>query len=240
MANAAAAAAAATQEHPYDHLIDTLKDGSVRFFNPQKLNDPRYGKLPLSIRVLLEAAIRKCDGFYVREEHVENLLAWQEQQNVAEVPFSPSRVLLQDFTGIPAMVDLAAMRDALVKHGVDPGLINPVCPTDLIVDHSLQIDFSKCAIQNTPNPGGGGENQSQGAPRSTSSSTPGSLPRQQQQPQQHRGGGGGSQCGGGPRRLVCNKGSCSDPPASSQRPAPVQQIENTPLLCPFHLQPVSE
>jgi len=56
------------------------------------------GKLPLSIRVLLEAAIRKCDGFYVREEHVQNLLAWQEQQNVAEVPFPPSRVLLQDFT----------------------------------------------------------------------------------------------------------------------------------------------
>uniref|UniRef100_A0A8C5A2K8 aconitate hydratase n=1 Tax=Gadus morhua TaxID=8049 RepID=A0A8C5A2K8_GADMO len=127
-------------EHPYSHLIDTLNDG-VKFFNPQKLNDPRYGKLPLSIRVLLEAAIRKCDGFYVKEEDVQNYLDWQEQQNVAEVPFPPSRVLLQDFTGIPAMVDLAAMRDALVKHGVDPYRVNPVCPTDLIVDHSLQIDF---------------------------------------------------------------------------------------------------
>uniref|UniRef100_A0A667ZGA1 aconitate hydratase n=1 Tax=Myripristis murdjan TaxID=586833 RepID=A0A667ZGA1_9TELE len=131
------------KEHPYSHLIDTLKDGKLKFFNPQKLNDPRYEKLPLSIRVLLEAAIRKCDGFYTKEEDVQNILDWQQQQNTAEVPFPPARVLLQDFTGIPAMVDLAAMRDAVAKHGVDPGLISPMCPTDLIVDHSLQIDFSK-------------------------------------------------------------------------------------------------
>ncbi|CAL8260744.1 unnamed protein product [Merluccius merluccius] len=226
--------AAHVREHPYSHLIDTLKDGNVQFFNPQKLNDPRYGKLPLSIRVLLEAAIRKCDGFYVKEEDVQNILDWQEQQNVTEVPFPPSRVLLQDFTGIPAMVDLAAMRDALVKHGVDPGLVNPVCPTDLIVDHSLQVDFSKCAIQNTPNPGGG-ENQSQGAPRSTPASTstppaPGSAPRHQPR------GWVGSHCGS--QRGSCSKVSCSDPPG--RRPPAVQQIENTPLLCPFHLQPVSE
>uniref|UniRef100_A0A8C7L0P7 Iron responsive element binding protein 2 n=1 Tax=Oncorhynchus kisutch TaxID=8019 RepID=A0A8C7L0P7_ONCKI len=130
-------------EHPFNHLIDTLKDGDRKYFNPQKLNDARYDKLPLSIRVLLEAAIRKCDGFYVKEEDVHNILDWSEQQNVAEVPFPPARVLLQDFTGIPAMVDLAAMRDAVTKHGVDPGLVNPVCPTDLIVDHSLQIDLNK-------------------------------------------------------------------------------------------------
>uniref|UniRef100_A0A8C8LNW6 Iron-responsive element-binding protein 2 n=1 Tax=Oncorhynchus tshawytscha TaxID=74940 RepID=A0A8C8LNW6_ONCTS len=123
-------------EHPFNHLIDTLKDGDRKYFNPQKMNDARYDKLPLSIRVLLEAAIRKCDGFYVKEEDVHNILDWSEQQNVAEVPFPPARVLLQDFTGIPAMVDLAAMRDAVTKHGADPSLVNPVCPTDLIVDHS--------------------------------------------------------------------------------------------------------
>lgn len=128
-------------------------------------------KLPLSIRVLLEAAIRNCDGFYTKEEDVENILDWQQQQNKAEVAFTPARVLLQDFTwvserqslipvvrrewylafpflvcassGIPAMVDLAAMRDAVAKHGVDPSLVNPKCPTDLVVDHSLQIDYSK-------------------------------------------------------------------------------------------------
>ncbi|KAA8590293.1 hypothetical protein FQN60_014227 [Etheostoma spectabile] len=182
------------KEHPYSHLIDTLKDGRSKFFNPQKLNDPRYDQLPLSIRVLLEAAIRNCDGFYTKEEDVQNILDWKQQQNRAEVPFSPARVLLQDFTGIPAMVDLAAMRDAVAKHGVDPSLVNPKCPTDLIVDHSLQIDYSKWR---------------------------------------------GSQCGG--QRGSCSKAACSDSPATSGRPAAsVQQIENTPLLCPFHLQPVSE
>ncbi|KAF3688530.1 Iron-responsive element-binding protein 2 [Channa argus] len=213
------------KEHPYSHLIDTLKDGKTKFFNPQKLNDPRYDKLPLSIRVLLEAAIRNCDGYYTKDVDVQSILDWQQLQNKAEVPFSPARVLLQDFTGIPAMVDLAAMRDAVAKHGVDPSLVNPKCPTDLVVDHSLQIDYSKCAIQNAPNPGGGdGPNPSQGLSRSTPS-RPSSR--------------GGSQCGG--QQTSCNRAACSDPPASSgQSSASVQQIENTPLLCPFHLKPVSE
>uniref|UniRef100_A0A671VLZ4 Iron-responsive element-binding protein 2 n=1 Tax=Sparus aurata TaxID=8175 RepID=A0A671VLZ4_SPAAU len=136
----------AKAEHSYSHLIDTLEDGRFKFFNPQKLNDPRYDQLPLSIRVLLEAAIRNCDGFYTKEEDIQNILDWQQQQNKAEVPFSPARVLLQDFTGIPAMVDLAAMRDAVAKHGMDPSLVNPKCPTDLIVDHSLQIDYSKWCV----------------------------------------------------------------------------------------------
>uniref|UniRef100_A0A665URR4 aconitate hydratase n=1 Tax=Echeneis naucrates TaxID=173247 RepID=A0A665URR4_ECHNA len=135
-------------EHPYNHLIETLNDGRIKYFNPQKLNDQRYDKLPLSIRVLLEAAVRNCDGFYTKEEDVQNLLDWQQQQCKTEVPFTPARVLLQDFTGIPAMVDLAAMRDAVAKHGVDPSLVNPKCPTDLIVDHSLQIDYSKwCGME---------------------------------------------------------------------------------------------
>nr|XP_061812547.1 iron-responsive element-binding protein 2-like isoform X2 [Nerophis lumbriciformis] len=207
--------------HPYRHLIDTLSDeGSLKFFNPHKFNDPRYAKLPLSIRVLLEAAIRNCDGFYVKEEDVQNILDWEKQQASAEVPFAPARVLLQDFTGIPAMVDLAAMRDAVVKHGVDPGLVNPKCPTDLIVDHCLQKDYSKCAAQNTPNPGGG-----EGTSRPTPSKP---LPRS------------GSHCGS--QRGSCSKAACHDPTSSAGgRPhASVQQIENTPLLCPFHLKPVSE
>ncbi|XP_077373680.1 iron-responsive element-binding protein 2 [Festucalex cinctus] len=209
------------KEHPYRHLIDPLSDdGSLKFFNPHKLNDPRYVKLPLSIRVLLEAAIRKCDGFYITEDDVQNILDWEKQQASTEVPFSPARVLLQDFTGIPAMVDLAAMRDAVAKHGVDPGLVNPKCPTDLIVDHCLQKDYSTCAIQNAPNPGGG-DGGSRPAP-------PKPLPR------------GGSHCAG--QRGSCGKTACNDPPSSTgARPhASVQQIENTPLLCPFHLKPVSE
>uniref|UniRef100_A0AAY4DIW5 Iron-responsive element-binding protein 2 n=1 Tax=Denticeps clupeoides TaxID=299321 RepID=A0AAY4DIW5_9TELE len=133
-------------DHPFSNLIDSItneKGEDGKYFNPLKLNDPRYEKLPLSIRILLEAAVRKCDGFYVKKEDVLAILDWQHQQGVAEVPFAPARVLLQDFTGIPAMVDLAAMRDAVAKYGEDPNLVNPKCPTDLIVDHALQIDFSK-------------------------------------------------------------------------------------------------
>ncbi|XP_051917077.1 iron-responsive element-binding protein 2 [Hippocampus zosterae] len=212
----------AVEEHPYHHLIDPLSDdGRLKFFNLHKLNDSRYVKLPLSIRVLLEAAIRNCDGFYVTEEDVQNILDWEKQQASTEVPFLPARVLLQDFTGIPAMVDLAAMRDAVAKHGVDPRLVNPKCHTDLIVDHCLQKDYSKCAIQNAPNPGGG-----EGATRPPPSKP---VPRR------------GSHCGG--QRGPCSKTACNEPPSSTSagRPhAPVQQIENTPLLCPFHLKPVSE
>uniref|UniRef100_A0A673KV31 aconitate hydratase n=1 Tax=Sinocyclocheilus rhinocerous TaxID=307959 RepID=A0A673KV31_9TELE len=127
-------------EHPFGHLIDTLLSEQYeerRYFNLQKLSDVRYEKLPFCMRVLLESAIRKCDGFYIKTDDVSSILDWQTQQNQAEVAFSPARVLLQDFTGIPAMVDLAAMRDALAKQGVDPNLVNPRCPTDLIVDHSL-------------------------------------------------------------------------------------------------------
>ncbi|KAK1887755.1 Iron-responsive element-binding protein 2 [Dissostichus eleginoides] len=209
------------KEHPYSHLIDTLQDGKIQFFNLQKLSDPRYDKLPLSIRVLLEAAVRNCDGFFTKEEDVQNVLDWQQQQSKAEVPFSPARVLLQDFTGIPAMVDLAAMRDAVAKHGMDPSLVNPKCPTDLIVDHSLQIDYSKCqsAIQNAPNPGAGaGQSQGPGPSRPAPSWR-------------------GSHCG--VQRGSCSKSSCSDPPPAAGRGSG-QQIENTPLLCPFHLQPVSD
>uniref|UniRef100_A0A9J8ABS6 Iron-responsive element-binding protein 2 n=1 Tax=Cyprinus carpio carpio TaxID=630221 RepID=A0A9J8ABS6_CYPCA len=132
-------------EHPFGHLIDTLRSEQYeerRYFNPQKLSDVRYENLPFCMRVLLESAIRKCDGFYIKTDDVSSILDWQMQQNQAEVAFSPARVLLQDFTGIPAMVDLAAMRDALAKQGVDPNLVNPRCHTDLIVDHSLQIDYT--------------------------------------------------------------------------------------------------
>ncbi|XP_077453090.1 iron-responsive element-binding protein 2 [Stigmatopora argus] len=214
-----------SEAHPYRHLIDTLSgDRSLKFFNPHKFNDPRYAKLPLSIRVLLEAAIRNCDGFYVKEEDVQNILDWEKRQASAEVPFAPARVLLQDFTGIPAMVDLAAMRDAVAKHGVDPGLVNPKCPTDLIVDHCLQKDYSKCAAQNTPNPGGG--DGGGGASRPIPSKP---FPRS------------GSQCG--VQRGPCGKAACGDPPSSAggrQHASSAQQIENTPLLCPFHLKPVSD
>uniref|UniRef100_A0A803YJW2 Iron-responsive element-binding protein 2 n=1 Tax=Meleagris gallopavo TaxID=9103 RepID=A0A803YJW2_MELGA len=97
--------------------------------------------LPYSIRVLFESSIRNCDGFLVKETDAMNILDWKTKQNDVEVPFCPARVVLQDFTGIPAMVDFAAMREAVRNAGGDPVKVNPACPTDLTVDHSLQIDF---------------------------------------------------------------------------------------------------
>ncbi|EMP27746.1 Iron-responsive element-binding protein 2, partial [Chelonia mydas] len=120
--------------------------------------------LPYSIRVLLETAVRNCDGFLVKKEDVMNILDWKTKQNNVEVPFYPARVLLQDFTGIPAMVDFAAMREAVKNLGGDPMKVHPACPTDLTVDHSLQIDFSKCTSSTAPvvwePPAGGGSAQS--------------------------------------------------------------------------------
>ncbi len=98
--------------------------------------------LPFTIRCLLEAALRKCDGFLVTEEDVKKIAAWSPGMQPSEIPFSPSRVILQDFTGVPAVVDIAALRDAMVNLGGDPEKVNPQVPVDLVVDHSVQVDFS--------------------------------------------------------------------------------------------------
>ena len=97
--------------------------------------------LPVTIKVLLENLLRHAGGPMVRAEDVETLLAWRPGQPAeAEIPFMPARVLLQDFTGVPAVVDLAVMRDAMAELGGDPGLVNPLVPADLVIDHSVQID----------------------------------------------------------------------------------------------------
>ncbi len=97
--------------------------------------------LPYSMRILLEAALRRCDGYIVREDDVKRLAAWDPQVvSEAEVPFLPARVVLQDFTGVPAVVDLAAMRAAMQRLGGDPKKINPLIPVDLVIDHSVQVD----------------------------------------------------------------------------------------------------
>ncbi len=100
----------------------------------------KLAKLPFSIRVLLESVLRNCDGFEVTETDVKNLAAWSPDISETSIPFKPSRVILQDFTGVPAVVDLAAMRDAMRKIGGDPKKINPLIPVDLIIDHSIQTD----------------------------------------------------------------------------------------------------
>ena len=98
--------------------------------------------LPYSIRVLLEGALRNCDGFLVRDEDVLRIANWQPDGTRDEIPFLPSRVILQDFTGVPAVVDLAALRDAMVELGGDPEKVNPKVPVDLVIDHSVQVDVS--------------------------------------------------------------------------------------------------
>ncbi|XP_020734644.2 cytoplasmic aconitate hydratase [Odocoileus virginianus] len=134
--------------NPFAHLVEPLDPAQPgkKFFNLNKLEDSRYGSLPFSIRVLLEAAIRNCDQFLVKKNDVENILNWKVMQHKnIEVPFKPARVILQDFTGVPAVVDFAAMRDAVKKLGGNPEKINPICPADLVIDHSIQVDFNRRA-----------------------------------------------------------------------------------------------
>uniref|UniRef100_A0A1A8GMI3 Cytoplasmic aconitate hydratase n=2 Tax=Nothobranchius korthausae TaxID=1143690 RepID=A0A1A8GMI3_9TELE len=135
-----------TGKNPFQRIIEPLdpKNSNQQFFNLLSLGDPRYERLPFSIRVLLESAVRNCDEFLVKHSDVESILNWkQTQTQTVEVPFRPARVILQDFTGVPAVVDFAAMRDAVMKLGGDPEKINPVCPADLVIDHSIQVDFNR-------------------------------------------------------------------------------------------------
>src|SRR5690606_1475849 len=97
--------------------------------------------LPFSIKVLLENALRNLDNFEVTEEDVVNIASWDAKATPAvEIPFKPARVALQDFTGVPVVVDLAARRSAMQRLGGDPSKINPLVPVDLVIDHSVQVD----------------------------------------------------------------------------------------------------
>ncbi|SDW69354.1 aconitate hydratase AcnA [Paenibacillus sp. CF384] len=100
----------------------------------------KISKLPFSIRVLLEAAVRQFDGRAITKEHVKQLATWADGREDKEIPFIPARIVLQDFTGVPVVVDLAAMRDTVKKSGGDPKQINPLVPVDLVIDHSVMVD----------------------------------------------------------------------------------------------------
>ncbi|MFM9328275.1 aconitate hydratase AcnA [Paenibacillus mesotrionivorans] len=98
-------------------------------------------RLPFSIKVLLEAAVRQFDGRAITEEHVKQIAGWAEGRDAnKEIPFIPARIVLQDFTGVPVVVDLAAMRSAMKASGGDPRKINPLVPVDLVIDHSIMVD----------------------------------------------------------------------------------------------------
>eukprot|EP01018_Ginkgo_biloba_P019788 Gb_03771 [translate_table: standard] len=135
-------------ENAYKDILTSLpKPGGGeygKFYSLTALNDPRTDKLPYSVRILLESAIRNCDNFQVTKDDVEKILDWENTSpKQVEIPFKPARVLLQDFTGVPAVVDLACMRDAMKRLGGDTNKINPLVPVDLVIDHSVQVDVAR-------------------------------------------------------------------------------------------------
>ncbi|MEJ2662320.1 MAG: aconitase family protein, partial [Desulfobacteraceae bacterium] len=118
---------------------------TYNYFDIQRLEAAgiaSMGRLPFSIRILVENLLRKMDGRVVQESDLRNIAGWQKSYAApVEIPYHPARVLMQDFTGVPAVVDLAAMRDALAALGGDPEKVNPLVPVDLVVDHSVQVDY---------------------------------------------------------------------------------------------------
>jgi aconitate hydratase len=121
----------------------TVGDKSYFYYQLQGLEDKglgRIARLPFSIKVLLEAAVRQYDGHAITEEHIRQIAGWADSDHSKEIPFIPARIVLQDFTGVPVVVDLAAMRATVQRSGGDPKRINPLVPVDLVIDHSVMVD----------------------------------------------------------------------------------------------------
>src|SRR6476646_8458561 len=133
---------------PFDSL-QTFESGSgstCSFYSLPQLEKSGVGpisRLPVSIRIVLESVLRNCDGRRVTEANIRALANWQPNgKRTEEIPFVVARVLLQDFTGVPLLVDLAAMRSAVARLSKNSGIIEPLVPVDLVIDHSIQVDFS--------------------------------------------------------------------------------------------------
>lgn len=126
------------------------KDGKSYQFHSlpslEKAGVGKVSKLPVSIRIVLESLVRNCDGKRVTEKDVKALANWNAKSPAPEeIPFVVARIVLQDFTGVPLLVDLAAMRSAVKRMNKSPKLIEPLVPVDLVVDHSVQVDFAGTA-----------------------------------------------------------------------------------------------
>lgn len=121
----------------------TTKTNTVTFYSLTELQNQGYDiqKLPFSIRILLENALRNFDDFAITKENVETLLHWKPEGSDKDIPFKPARVLMQDFTGVPAVVDIASLRAEVARKGKNPDEINPLIPVDLVIDHSVQVDY---------------------------------------------------------------------------------------------------
>src|SRR4051812_45079919 len=116
---------------------DTLPSGEV-IHRIDRVVDP--STLPYTVCVLLENLLRRVGDGHVREEDVEARAAWPQERPGSALPFMPARVIMQDLTGVPAVVDLAAMRSAVARRGGDPSRVDPLVPVDLVIDHSVQVD----------------------------------------------------------------------------------------------------
>lgn len=121
----------------------TIKNDTFDYYSLPELQKQGHAieKLPFSIRILLENALRNFDDFAVTKENIDTLLHWKPKGSDKDIPFKPARVLMQDFTGVPAVVDIAALRAEVARKGKDPNTINPLIPVDLVIDHSVQVDF---------------------------------------------------------------------------------------------------
>ncbi len=121
----------------------TLNRKKYSYYSLPELQKQGYNidKLPFSIRILLENALRNFDDFTITKEHLDTLLHWQPKASDKDIPFKPARVLMQDFTGVPAVVDIASLRAEFARKGKNPDVINPLIPVDLIIDHSVQVDY---------------------------------------------------------------------------------------------------
>src|SRR5436309_11116408 len=108
----------------------------------EKRGFPGIARLPFSLKILLENLMRNEDGRFVKQADIDALAKWDvRSRTLKEISFMPARVLLQDFTGVPCVVDLAAMRDGIVRLGGDPNKVNPLQPVELVIDHSVQVDY---------------------------------------------------------------------------------------------------
>ena len=121
--------------------IASGKEGKLYSLPALAQQFPQIPRLPVSIRIVLESVLRNCDGRKVTAEHVKQLAQWAPNaERKDEIPFVVSRVVLQDFTGVPLLADLAAMRSTAVRLGKNPKKIEPLVPVDLVVDHSIMVD----------------------------------------------------------------------------------------------------
>lgn len=119
----------------------TINGTSYQYCALKNVPEGTIERLPFSIRILLENVLRNYDGFSITDEHIQTLVNWSPQPVDRDIPFKPGRILMQDFTGVPAVVDMASLRAEFVRHGKDGQRINPAIPVDLVIDHSVQVDY---------------------------------------------------------------------------------------------------